>query len=506
MVLAGVLCFLLGAISYFTNVDLDSFHEMALARETWASGVVPKQDLFAYTPTLPVVVHHEWGTGMALYAAAVASGLGGTGLLLLKHALVFGMAVGCFVTARRRGGPSALFAVLALIALQLSVFSFSTIRAQVFSMFFTVCLLCFFEQDDRGRRGWIALWLPLAVVWLNMHGGFLVGVGLLGLHAAERFARAYVFARSLRHALKEVRHLAFTIAATLLLVLVNPWGFDYVRALYYMVRLPRPDIPEWAPLWDIPAPGVMLSLFAVSLILVLYAVWARGVRDLPGLLLVVVTAYLGIRHIRHLPFYSLVWLCYVPGYLEGTELARTFHGIWDRRPRFVAALGLLLGLLGTYTAVRNEAWEVKLPTMPGQRDVLFPAGATDYLAQQGFAGNLMVPFEIGAFVSWKLYPGVKVSFDSRYEVAYPPAFYDEIARFYACDEGWQQTLSRYPTDAILLPRGSRLEAMLPNLTESPSRWRRVYQDDAYAVYTRSELAARLASADRSGEDIQGRFP
>src|SRR2546425_446318 len=82
----------LGAISYYTNVDLDTFHELSLARETWALGGVPKHDLYAYTPTLPRVVHHEWGTGMVLYAASVASGLGGAGLLLLKHLLALGMA------------------------------------------------------------------------------------------------------------------------------------------------------------------------------------------------------------------------------------------------------------------------------------------------------------------------------------------------------------------------------------------------------------------------------
>src|SRR5581483_11849988 len=131
------------------------------AREIVAHGRVPDRDVFAYTPTMELVIHHEWGTGIVLYAASTASGLDGAGLMLLKHALALGMGIGCYLVARRRGASPTLFALLAIVGIQLSVFAFSTIRAQVFTMFFTVCLLYFLEQDDRGRRGWIAVWLPM---------------------------------------------------------------------------------------------------------------------------------------------------------------------------------------------------------------------------------------------------------------------------------------------------------------------------------------------------------
>jgi hypothetical protein len=48
--------------------------------------------------------------------------------------------------------------------------------------------------------------------------------------------------------------------------------------------------------------------------------------------------------------------------------------------------------------------------------VAFPA---DYLEESKFHGNLLTPFELGAFVSWKMYPDVHVSLDARFEVAYP---------------------------------------------------------------------------------------
>src|SRR5687768_9776553 len=64
--------------------DLDIWHEMALIRESILLGKIPSVDHFAYTPTLPAVVHHEWGAGVLAYAAATL--FGAPGILILKYA------------------------------------------------------------------------------------------------------------------------------------------------------------------------------------------------------------------------------------------------------------------------------------------------------------------------------------------------------------------------------------------------------------------------------------
>lgn len=48
-------------------VDLDVWHELALALEVVQTGSIPWQDHFAYTPKLDLVVHHEWGAGMLAF-------------------------------------------------------------------------------------------------------------------------------------------------------------------------------------------------------------------------------------------------------------------------------------------------------------------------------------------------------------------------------------------------------------------------------------------------------
>ena len=60
--LATLAVFLAG-VAYTTFVDPDMYHGLALARESLAAGHLLIDDIFAYTPTVSPVVHHEWALG-----------------------------------------------------------------------------------------------------------------------------------------------------------------------------------------------------------------------------------------------------------------------------------------------------------------------------------------------------------------------------------------------------------------------------------------------------------
>lgn len=508
--LAGGLVALVGRCRI---ADLDMFHQMALFREALASGWIPVRDIFAYTPTIAPVVHHEWGTGAVLYLVTVGLGLGGVGLMTLKYLLTAGTAAGCVLCARLRGADERVFLWLALPAIGLAWVGFTTIRAQVFTLLLLTVLLLLLEEDRRGRRWWLAIWLPLFVIWLNLHAGFVVGVGIFGLYSLERLVRE-VADVGIWKALARVGHLVLAGLAMVALTTVNPYGFAYVPYLAHALTIERPLILEWMPLWQQESCSVWLALYGISLAVVIYAIACRGARQLPGLAIVLVTAYLGMRHFRHVSIYGVVWICYVPGYLENTELGDVLKGLWTRRKAFLFGLWSLVAVASFCSAIHNRVWEVWMPTAQSEVDgpaPVYPAGAVEYLAGHNFSGNLMVPFGVGAYVSWKLYPEVKVSIDSRYEAAYPTGTLDESVDFYCVEPGWEQTLDRHPTDAVLVPHASRLDRLMENVgadvaSGQPGSWRRIYQDDGYSLFMRSEPAKRFPAIDRTGQRIIATFP
>ena len=444
---------------------------MALARETLALGRLPWEDRFAYTPTVFPVVHHEWATGFILYG--VASTLGAPGIMALKYALTIGVAAMCVWTARRRGASSITILSLAPAIVLAGCYGFTTIRAQLFTMFFFAVLLNLLDLDARGRRWWMALWLLMFLLWLNIHAGFVVGLLVLGAYTLEQIVRRQPFA-----------HLIVLGLVMTAMVAVNPYGVSYYGYLAEGLTMARPMILEWLPLWK--NDSTTFCVYLLSVLVVCYAAANLGPRNLPGLLIVALTGYEALMHTRHLSLYFVAWLSYAPAWLEQTPLAETLESLWTRRRAWVAGFSVVIAVMCLSRAVPSEFWKMKVPVTPADENTgrpMYPAGAVDYLIDTRFHGNLMVPFVPGGFVMWKLHPNVKVSLDGRYEVAYQHGILEENESLYTAADGWQKILAKYPTDVILVPRTCKLVEVI-NTAEG---WKRVYRDGGYELYARSGL-------------------
>ena len=467
-------------------VDPDIFHEMALIREGLVLGHIPTVDHFSYGPTHAYVVQHEWGSGAVAYF--VATRFGAPGILLLKYLLAALLAWLCIATARSRDpDPLPALCWLAPIAIFFAGAAFSPVRGHLYSIVFTACLLYFLERDRCGNRRWIAIWLLLSVLWFNLHGGAFVGVLLLGAHAFEQFLRG-----------SRWLHLLLVATGMLAAAVVNPYGARYYPYLWQALRMSRPAIGEWRPVWD-SFPSVSAVTFLLSLLLVLYLAARIGVRALPGIVILFATAAATALHIRMFPFYGIAWACYVPGFLLASPFAPRLKACFDRPPMLFQAAWMIVAMYFLNVAITYRPWILEVPGEGQVGDVVYPTGAVQYLADQQFRGNAMVPFEYGAYVSWKLYPPVRVAVDSRYEVAYPSQWVEEVFRLYRADAGWQQTLAGHPTDVILLRQTdglARAIALVP--------WRRVYIDRSYSIYARPGL--NLPAVDYHDRVFPARFP
>jgi len=478
VILAGLVSMFVYRIS--NNVaDVDLWHEMSLARETLAAGRVPLEDHFAYMPTKYPVVHHEWGAGIVAYC--LTSALGDAGIVAAKLLLALGLGAVCWLCASRRGTDFAVLTFLAAVAVLLADQGFSTIRAQMYSYLFTACLLYWMDRDREGHRRWLAAWLMLYVVWLNVHAGFLVGAGLFAVYWLEQLVRK-----------QPHFHLLLAGLAMIPLMAVNPYGVHYYEYLWNSAMMPRPLIDEWGPLWRNGA-FHQIAVFVLSLSLLAYTVRHVGIRAFRGLPVILICALFAVKSTRLLSFYAVAWVCYLPAYLQATPLGQGLRRRYEARAwPLLAIWGVMLAFCLPSLFV-TKPWLLRIPDRQIPKfgtHVIYPVGAVDYLASTGFRGNLMVPFDWGAYVSWRLYPEVKVSIDSRYEVAYPPGSLEENSAFYLAQKGWQRVLAIRPAAAVLVP------TTLPVSREMPSvpGWKRVYRDDHAEVYVRTSDLARAAEA------------
>jgi len=465
-------------------VDIDLFHEMCLARQFAEEGRFPQTDAFAYTPTVDRVVHHEWGTGAIAYAVVEQLGLKSTGLMLLKYSLISLICLCCCLAAKIRGATWPLivpcFALATILGGQIG---FTTIRAQLFTMLFLAIEFCLIAIDHDGKKWWIAPWLLLVVVWANVHAGIVAGLGIFCFYVAFKIGKSILGGQS---AFKGNSYLIAVAVVSGLLLLVNPYGVNYPFYLWYGTTLDRPLINEWKPLLSVITDSGFLTLLGTSLVLALLS-FKNTWREKPfEVFVVLLTTYLAFKHVRHLSIYAVTWACIVPANLMNVSIGQELCKIGNRLAKPLAIFALAGGIYCSAFAFKANFWEMQVPAWSDSEKpngMLYPVGAVDFLKETGFEGNLMVPFSNGAFVSWNLYPKVKVSIDSRYEVAYPPGSIEKSFDFYDAKDDWKETLESHGTDAVLIPFHKPVREQI----ESLEGWHLLYDDKMFSIFTKQNL-------------------
>src|SRR5260221_14551327 len=81
--IVGVFAFAV-VLAYHRVVDGDLWARLAVGAHVWRTGSLMRHDIFAFTPTLPEWIDHEWGAGVIFFG--LLNAFGPSSLMLLKIA------------------------------------------------------------------------------------------------------------------------------------------------------------------------------------------------------------------------------------------------------------------------------------------------------------------------------------------------------------------------------------------------------------------------------------
>jgi hypothetical protein len=292
--------------------------------------------------------------------------------------------------------------------------------------------------DERQTRWRPVAWIALLAVWANLHGSFVVGLGLATCSALRPQRR--------------IEALAAALGA-----LCTPWGLELF--VYVWQNSSRPatrGLNEWA------RPGldaIGLRLWP-ALAVMTWLAWrnrAKWWEWLPvlGLGLLACT---GLRH--------AAWVGVVGGPLAAGWLAAD-----DAQGASVALRRLLVAvcLLVAAGLVRFLPWVAgpPVPERPGSAwlEGQAPVEAVEALGRRLEPTQVCVPFALGGLVRWHLGPGWTVPVDVRV--------------WMADDESWDRYLAGRETPGECPLLIDRLRE--PGLELATRAWREAYSDDRWAV-------------------------
>lgn len=394
-----------GGLTWYTSADVDLFTRVAVGRLIVTSGEVPLQDPFSYSLRKAVWHDHEIIPGLLFYVTSQQAGDLGLFTLKIVFAVVTLLVI---INAQRSANNGSVVGTLLLAALlpDLMLIWTPTVRAQVITFLcYAVFLWVFVRVRVRDQRA-LMLLLPLVeIVWVNSHGGFIIGI---------LFTCVFVSAMYLERRLSWP--LLVGLGGVITAPFVNPYGVSFLAFIFGAVtRLPT-ELYEWYALRPWSAHGVCFyGALGVALL-----GW-RAYRRIPleGRFFLIVTAYQGARHERLAPLFSIALLIYGVPFLE-SGLTR----IREALPRlsltvmrsFVAAACLIVVACSIrllyFLCCRAEGFSLGYAG--------YPRSAVEWLRDTQPGGRILTHYNDGSYVLWRMGEKFKLSLDGRYDGVYPP--------------------------------------------------------------------------------------
>lgn len=467
--IAVIICIL----TFSTNLaDYDLWARLAVGSIFFQTGNVLKHDIFSYLPTKDLWIDHEWGSGVVFYF--FVKYFGEWGIFALKAFIIFSIFILIFKIIKlqtNKDTPGIFYFIFLGFSLLPGIANL--LRSQMFTYLFFTLWIYILEKMRReeNRLIWI---LPVTMLlWVNMHGGFLAGIGLVIIYAIGELLNR-------KNYLKFFGILALIIPVTL----INPYGFKLWNYIIEASLMPRIYIPEWAPI-SLSGPvhmmaGLKIHIHTGFMIFALLTILA-GIRlyvqkekpDWTRIILFILLFYLGMRHQRHTEFFVLAVpaLCYHP-YADLTGPLQKFikDNLSDKLNKIWTTLRYGFGYI-----VLIVIFIYILPQLSNRilvDPLRYPVGSLEFIRQNNISGNLATTFNWGSYAFWKLYPQCKVLVDGRYEEVYPDDVYNLAMQFSENKGDWQAILKEYKADVLVLSKGNYSPADVLNFTD----WKLVYQD------------------------------
>jgi hypothetical protein len=451
--------------------DPDTLWHIGVGRRILQTGSFPRVDHLSHTFEGYPWIARDWLSEIIfalMYQTGGWRAVAGVtvGAIALTFTLLF------WALARQLRLTAALS--IALVAYALASAHFSA-RPHILSYPVMVLWLAGLVHAVESRTSPSLLLLPLMTLWANLHGSFTLGLALGGLLAVEA-----IFKSSPKERWSTLLRWAIFLAAASVAGLLTPYGYRsaYVTIQVFGGNEALDHITEWQAL------NFAQEVFGGPLIIgIVFVGFLVGVKIKPmRLIIVTITFYMMLVHIRMVPIFALVTPLLISSslraqfpFLSAESQAHNQPGLFDkllRASRLHYALILSALIAGPPLAafcVRGIA----------PRNIISPVAAVDYVLRTDPSGRLYNDFSFGGYL---IFRNVKTFIDGRTDQLFGGGF---MAKTFGSpskpNDEFIELLETYKiTSALVSPKSG--EAL--KLDQVPS-WRRRHEDDIAVVYQRT---------------------
>jgi len=463
--------------------DPDFFFHVKAGQDILLNKAIPATDPYSFTHAGGIWHAHEWLFEIIIYLIFHTLGYFGVKafVALIGLAALF---ISAAALSKRHNADLPVIAVMAML-----LAPFLTPRPQLFTfLFFAIYLFALLRY--KYRRESYHLWglAPLMVLWVNVHGGYLLGIAIIATFIVTEWLGALLAQTPTEQRLR-LRPLIITLLSVITASLINPWGIHHWLFPFQLMNTSAvAAISEWQPI-DFSSFYARGYLAAIALLLMVYLYTPRR-PDITEVAIpwgMITASFIAVRHM------PLAYLTITPFLIHKltewvTSTSFTNH-LWVTRLRNRLSQGNDLGskevilnwiILLVVTLLFTASYPLHHANDEAKLNELVPAKATDFIVASHLTGRMFNTYHYGGYLIFRLAPLQQVFIDIRGDM-YGGGVMDDYIAAYQARPGWQTILDRYAIDYIVCEsKAPLLEAATASGLFAP-----VYRDRESTVLVRT---------------------
>ncbi|MFA5967588.1 MAG: hypothetical protein WC805_03735 [Patescibacteria group bacterium] len=443
---------------------------------------VPRGDLYSYTMFGYPWISHEWLTDVGLYLSNHYLGF------WWLSALFAGLVAAAYLLAARVSKARWEVVIFMTLVAALVALPIVGIRAQVITLVGLAATLYYlfswYYEPKNHRIYWL---IPLMLIWVNLHGGFVAGLLLSGVFlflATSKTIWQHYSKKALIGPILTTRQLielGIVIVLMAGVTLINPYTWrvydEIIRTVFNPAVLK--GISEWNPVqWSNPQ-SQNLIIYTVCLLVLLPWTWRK--LDVVKLGLALVFFVIAIASWRNLPFFPLIALPLLVEMID--QLFPKGIHYYLRSRWLILALMPIIIYIG-YLRYQEIMPYTHDPSAWGSI-ANYPYQAVQYIKENHPAGKLFNEYNWGGYLVWQL-PEKQVFIDGRMAVWQTPE-QDIFADYLVVGKNQEATpeiLGRYDVGlALVFANRTSKDYFMAH----PEEWKLLYSDKIAMIFERSDL-------------------
>jgi len=485
-----VLLLLILIIALRTPLDSDMWWHLRAGEETWRSGNVYKVDSLSYTREGEAWINHSWLAQVVMIGLYWFGSFKALSLWVGLSAVISMF----FVYLQTIGKPIFRMGLILLTSFVCSVVW--SPRPQILSLlFFGLVGLILFRYKWLGKEQLYWL-LPIFIVWSNMHGGYILGIILIGTFIVGELINQVLGIQSeTTLSVKQIRKLLMICVASFGVAAINPNGIEMWKIPFQTVGVESLQnlIQEWAsPDFHQPIQQLMLILlFGTFATVGLSKKTLDGV-DLVGFSIFGILALTARRNFgpfamvaapiisRHMVDVAESWKLFAQKKWNLFQKLNDYQKVSEEKInkslQLIVNLTVILAMvfIAGYKFISVNDKEF-IDTVEEQT---YPVGAVEWLREELPEGRLFSTYNWGGYLTWTLRE-YQVFVDGRTDL-----FGDEIIsewdKVMSANNGWQEILENRKISTILIDQDLSLVSDL-----RAAQWIEVYRDDTSVIFVKS---------------------